>query len=83
MSRYVKLDSHGDMIDDTQENRGDHASWLRVYIDYEFPNKEEFTDRLAMCSNCRHIDGKYTYSYTKMRYRRCPNCNAVMDGEVE
>ena len=58
-----------------------HAHWVRIFVDYNFPVGEEFTDRLAMCSNCNHVDGRYTFAYTKMRYMECPYCKAVMDGE--
>ena len=60
-----------------------HAHWERIYVDYSFPSSEEFTDRLAMCSNCKHVDGKYTYAFTKMTYRECPYCKAVMDDAGE
>ena len=80
MSRYVKLDSHGEMIDADDRL---HAHWVMVYVDYDAHSLDGFTDMMAMCSNCNHIDGRYTFSYSKMWYRECPHCNAVMDGEVE
>ena len=82
MSRYVKLDSHGEMIDEEEFIK--HAHWTRIYIDFDMPNGENgFTDILAMCSNCNHADGKFTFNYMRTMFPYCPHCNAVMDGEVE
>ena len=79
MSRYVQ-----EYIPITEEMIvRPHAHWERVYIDYNFPPGEEFTDRLAMCSHCKHIDGRYTFAYVQMGYRECPYCKAIMDEVTE
>ena len=60
-----------------------HAQWEKIFIDYDLSDVEGFTDRLAMCSNCNHADGKFTFNYVRTMFPYCPHCNAVMDGEVE
>ena len=78
MSRYIQEDIPitPEMIVKDKEL---HAHWERVFIDYDLSEAEGFTDRLAMCSNCKHIDGRYTYAYVVMQYLKCPHCNARMD----